>query len=76
MQRDEVRVGQQVWLVLDEQIPQQVPRHRPVSVQATGTVTAVDEPGLPPGVRVTLDREINGVDTCYATYRELHPQRP
>lgn len=36
-----------------------------------GTVLAIDEPGLPPGVRVQLDRLICGVDNCYATHDEL-----
>jgi hypothetical protein len=39
-----------------------------------GTVRAVDEPGLPPGVRVDLDDEVNGVRDCYATHGELRPE--
>lgn len=41
-----------------------------------GTVREVNPPGLPPGVRVDLDREINGVRTCYASHRELRPEAP
>jgi hypothetical protein len=41
-----------------------------------GTVRAVDLPGQPPGVKVDLDREINGVWDCYATHRELRPEEP
>ena len=36
-----------------------------------GTVRAVDLPDQPPGVKVDLDREINGVRECYATHAEL-----
>ena len=36
-----------------------------------GTVTALDLPGLPPGVQVTFDAPDRGVTTCYATRREL-----
>jgi hypothetical protein len=39
-------------------------------------VRAVDEPDLPPGVRVDLDREVNGVRDCYATHGELRPEVP
>lgn len=49
-----------------------VPRGRGVAVVPVhGTVRAVDEAGLPPGVRVDLDREVNGVRDCYATHAEL-----
>lgn len=37
----------------------------------SGTVREVDSPGLPRGVRVDLDREVNGVRDCYATHSEL-----
>lgn len=40
-------------------------------VDVHGTVRAVDLPGQPPGVKVDLDREINGVRDCYATHAEL-----
>ena len=43
-------------------------------VDVHGTVRAVDLPGRPPGVKVDLDREINGVRDCYATHRELRPE--
>jgi hypothetical protein len=46
------------------------------SVDVHGTVRAVDLPGLRPGVKVDLDREINGVQTCYATHRELRREVP
>ena len=39
----------------------------------SGTVREVDTPGLPRGVRVDLDREVNGVRDCYATHAELRP---
>ena len=45
-------------------------------VDVRGTVREVDSPGLHPGVRVDLDREINGVRDCYATHRELRPEVP
>lgn len=45
-------------------------------VDVHGTVRAVDEDGQPPGVRVDLDREINGVRDCYATHAELRPEVP
>lgn len=45
-------------------------------VDVHGTVRAVDEPDLPPGVRVDLDREVNGVRDCYATHGELRPEVP
>ena len=45
-------------------------------VDVHGTVREVDPPGLRPGVRVDLDREINGVRDCYATHRELRPEVP
>lgn len=38
-----------------------------------GTVRAVDEPGLWPGVRVDLDHTVNGIGDCYASHRELRP---
>lgn len=41
------------------------------TVPVHGTVRAVDEDGSHPGVRVYLDREINGVRDCYATHAEL-----
>jgi len=40
-------------------------------VDVHGTVRAVDLPGQRPGVKVDLDREINGVRDCYATHREF-----
>lgn len=42
-----------------------------MTVQSSGTVTAVDEPGLPRGVRVQFDSPVHGVSDCYATYDEL-----
>ncbi len=45
-------------------------------VDVHGTVREVDLPGQPPGVKVDLDREINGVRDCYATHRELRPEVP
>lgn len=45
-------------------------------VDVHGTVREIDLPGQPPGVKVDLDREINGVRDCYATHRELRPEAP
>jgi hypothetical protein len=45
-------------------------------VDVHGTVREVDLPGLTPGVKVDLDREINGVRDCYATHGELRPEAP
>jgi hypothetical protein len=45
------------------------PGHKPVWI--AGTVRDVDEPGLPPGVRVDLDVLVRGVRDCYATHGEL-----
>lgn len=42
-------------------------------VDVRGTVLAVDDGGRP-GVRVALDREVNGVRECYATHSELRPE--
>lgn len=39
--------------------------------QVSGTVTGVDKPGLPRGVRVRLDWLVSGVDNCYASHDEL-----
>lgn len=39
-----------------------------------GVVRAIDEPGLPRGVRVDLDHPISGISDCYATYSELRPE--
>ena len=45
-----------------------------LEVDVHGTVRYVDLPGQPPGVKVDLDREINGVRDCYATHSELRRQ--
>ena len=42
-----------------------------VHVWVGGTVREVDPPGLRPGVRVDLDREVNGARDCFATHAEL-----
>ncbi len=44
-------------------------------VRVNGTVRAVDLPGLSRGVRIDLDREINGVRDCYATHDEIEVLR-
>lgn len=41
----------------------------------SGTITAIDEAGVPLGVRVQLDWTVNGVDYCYATHGELRRVR-
>lgn len=38
-----------------------------------GTVAAVAEPGVPPGVQLTFDQPCHGTTTCYATHGELVP---
>jgi hypothetical protein len=43
-------------------------------VDVHGTVREVDLPGQPRGVKVDLDREVNGVRDCYATRGELRPE--
>jgi hypothetical protein len=45
-------------------------------VRATGTVTAVDVPGLPPGVDIALDFEVGGARSCYATHEEVMSADP
>ena len=45
-------------------------------VNVHGTVLEVDEPDLPRGVRVHLDREVNGLHDCYATHGELRLEVP
>jgi len=59
------RVGDRVQLWLPD-------KGRRRDQLVTGTVTGVDD-GPRPGVRVELDREVNGVTDCYATHRELAP---
>lgn len=44
-------------------------RSRDIDVH--GTVREVDLPDQPPGVKVDLDEEVNGVRDCYATHAEL-----
>lgn len=41
------------------------------SDRVSGVVAAIDEEGLPRGVRVRLDRTVRGVDDCYASHDEL-----
>jgi hypothetical protein len=56
-----------------------IPRGRGGAIRQAdvhGTVREVDPPGLPPGVRVDLDREISGVRDCYASHRELRLEVP
>ncbi len=50
------------------------PRHVPRYARVVGTVRAVDEPGMPPGVRVQLDYPVRGASDCYATHSELRPE--
>ena len=45
-------------------------------IDVHGTVREVDPPSLPPGVRVDLDEEVNGVRDCYATHSELRAEVP
>jgi hypothetical protein len=64
------QVGDRVELVLPDRSLRRGQSRRIPAVTVPGTVTEVDPPGLPPGVRIALDRTVNGVDTCYATVRE------
>jgi hypothetical protein len=52
-------------------------RHR--NRRVSGTVEGLDEVysgKVFPGVRIRLDWEVNGVDNCYATYRETDAVQP
>lgn len=40
------------------------------SVGVTGTVTGLNDKGTSKGVSVRLHRQVNGVQTCYATHAE------
>ena len=69
------------WKVGDRVVwPHEVKRGRSyVTVRTSGTVIALDLPGVPRGVQVEFDSPINGADgiftdTCYATYEELEPE--
>jgi hypothetical protein len=70
---EDVHVGTRVRLQLSEPRPS---LRCPQRVSVTGTVVAVDTPGLPPGVRVELDRQVGGGRRCYAPYRDLEPGPP
>jgi hypothetical protein len=61
---DRVRV-----LLPDRNLRQGGGGHR--SIWVSGTVREVDPPELRPGVRVGLDRQVNGVSECFATHAEL-----
>lgn len=41
------------------------------SDRCEGTITAINEEGLPRGVRVRFDGLLCGVDNCYASHDEL-----
>jgi len=64
------------WKPGDRVIVRLPDRQRKHHVDVHGTVREVDPPGLPPGVRVALDREVNGKRTCYATHSELRREVP
>lgn len=67
-----IRVGDRVSVYLpDRSAPGKGRGRRVAIVPVSGTVTAVDLPGLPRGVQVALDRTVNGGDTCYATHAEV-----
>lgn len=65
------------WLVGDRVVwPHREDRgrgRRSVWAWSPGTVTAVDLPDLPPGVRVAFDEPVNGELDCYATHDEIEP---
>jgi hypothetical protein len=73
MQPEDVHVGTRVRLQLPEPRPS---LRRPERVSVTGTVVAIDTPGLPPGVRVELDYQVGGGRRCYASYSDLEPGPP
>lgn len=73
MERERIYVGTRVRLHLPEPRPSLL---HPQIVSVTGTVVAVDPPGLPPGVQVDLDRQVGGGRRCYATYSDLQPGPP
>jgi hypothetical protein len=50
-------------------------RYGYVSAWFTGTVREVDPAGLRPGVRVDLDKPLNGASDCFATHAELKAER-
>jgi hypothetical protein len=52
-------------------LPDKSVTYGPRDIDVPGTVREIDLPGLPPGVAVDLDFEINGARDCYATHREL-----
>jgi len=65
----------QPWKPGDRVIVRLPHRSTPVcDIDVCGTVRAVDLPGLPPGVKVDLDEQVNGVRDCYATHRELRSE--
>lgn len=66
-----IRVGDRVCVDLPDRSARRHQGRHVAVVPVFGTVAAVDLPGLPRGVQVALDRTVNGVDTCYATYAEV-----
>jgi hypothetical protein len=70
---EDVHVGTRVRLQLSEPRPS---LRYPQRVSVTGTVVAVDTPGLPPGVWIELDRQVGGSRRCYAPYHDLEPGPP
>jgi hypothetical protein len=52
-------------------------RHKPrsrnnfIGSSALATVLEVDLPGLPPGVYLALDEQVNGATTAYASHTEV-----
>ena len=44
------------------------------TVRSAGTVTGIDLPDLPPGVKVEFDIPVYGQPYCYATHAELVPE--
>lgn len=64
---DAVTVGDRVTLEIPIAPWRKTGRRREL---VTGTVAAVNEPGLPPGVRVVFDQPVNGVPNAYATHAE------
>lgn len=63
--------GDRVTVMLPDRDVRRGRGGRVTSVPVTGTVREVDPAGSFPGVLVDLDREVNGVQDCYASHGEL-----
>lgn len=67
-------MGDKRWSVGDRVVfPHRARKGGHHNVWTVGTVTAVDLPGLPPGVKVEYDEPDDGCPGCYARHDELEP---